>query len=46
MSERETVFTLEATPGHGALEQQRLLVIAPCEPSADDLAAILRASLQ
>jgi hydroxyacid-oxoacid transhydrogenase len=30
----------------GALKQQRLLVIAPREPSADDLAAILRASLR
>jgi hydroxyacid-oxoacid transhydrogenase len=29
----------------GALKQQRLLVIAPRGPSADDLAAILRASL-
>jgi hydroxyacid-oxoacid transhydrogenase len=29
----------------GALKQQRLLVIAPREPSGDDLAAILRASL-
>jgi hydroxyacid-oxoacid transhydrogenase len=29
----------------GALKQQRLLVIAPREPSRDDLAAILRASL-
>jgi hydroxyacid-oxoacid transhydrogenase len=29
----------------GALKQQRLLVIAPREPSADDLAAILRESL-
>jgi hydroxyacid-oxoacid transhydrogenase len=29
----------------GALKQQRLLVIAPREPSADDLAAILRASM-
>jgi alcohol dehydrogenase class IV len=29
----------------GALKQQRLLVVAPREPSADDLAAILRTSL-
>jgi hydroxyacid-oxoacid transhydrogenase len=29
----------------GALKQQRLLAVAPREPSADDLAAILRASL-
>jgi alcohol dehydrogenase class IV len=29
----------------GALKQQRLLVLAPRQPSADDLAAILRASL-
>ena len=29
----------------GALAQQRLLAVAPREPSADDLAAILRASL-
>jgi hydroxyacid-oxoacid transhydrogenase len=29
----------------GAFKQQRLLVIAPREPSRDDLAAILRASL-
>jgi hypothetical protein len=29
----------------GALKQQRLLVLAPREPTADDLAAILRASL-
>lgn len=30
----------------GALKQQRLLVIAPREPDADDLAAIYRASLR
>ena len=30
----------------GALKQQRLLVIAPREPSTDDLAGILRASLR
>jgi alcohol dehydrogenase class IV len=30
----------------GALKQQRLLVVAPREAGADDLAAILRASLQ
>jgi hydroxyacid-oxoacid transhydrogenase len=30
----------------GALAQQRLLVIAPREPSPDDLAAILRASMR
>lgn len=30
----------------GALKQQRLLSIAPREPSADDLAAIVRASLR
>jgi alcohol dehydrogenase class IV len=29
----------------GAMKQQRLLVIAPREPSAEDLAGILRASL-
>ena len=29
----------------GALKQQRLLVMAPCEVRADDLASILRASL-
>ncbi len=29
----------------GALKQQRLLVISPQEPSPDDLAAILRASM-
>ena len=30
----------------GALKQQRLLVIAPREPDAEDLAAIYRASLR
>ena len=29
----------------GALKQQRLLVIAPREPTPDDLAAIMRASM-
>ena len=29
----------------GALKQQRLLVIAPREPSPDDLASIMRASM-
>ena len=29
----------------GALQQQRLLAVAPREPSPEDLAAILRASL-
>ena len=30
----------------GALKQQRLLATAPREPSAEDLAAILRGSMQ
>ena len=30
----------------GALKQQRLLVVSPREPSADDLAAIIRGSME
>ena len=30
----------------GALQQQRLLVVAPREPSAEDLAAIIRGSME
>ncbi|MEZ5191561.1 MAG: hypothetical protein R2734_02835 [Nocardioides sp.] len=33
-------------PGHRALQQQRLLATSPREVSADDLAGIIRESLQ
>lgn len=54
MPATEPVFTIEATPvkfGAGAVddlgwEAQRLLTIAPTAPSADDLAAIFRASMR
>ncbi|HYZ00515.1 MAG TPA: iron-containing alcohol dehydrogenase [Candidatus Binatia bacterium] len=43
----ELGYTQEDIPDlvEGALKQQRLLVIAPRTPNADDLADILRASL-